>query len=236
MLFAIAILISSTFLRVLCDCWKPRKRRSLKNKQPNPTSPHLRASGNVYSVLENLRTARDIKSYKSSQLSWRPVLIGWKQTLKASLIGWKQKSAHELHHSWPLTRSKTAPEDVLSPSHTWIFLKRERQNTPRVVFSNAAVGEAPYSSRFPRPEPSCKTENSNFFIFAPPFFLGLGGTCSRNERCYANYDAEAFACRENTCQCAPGFYQREYSSCRRKSSGVVVFSTPLRTVWCEGAF
>jgi len=35
------------------------------------------------------------------------------------------------------TRSKTAPEDYLSLSYTRSFHKRERQNTLRVVFSNA---------------------------------------------------------------------------------------------------
>jgi len=36
-------------------------------------------------------------------------------------------------------RSKTAPEDVSSLSYTWSSRKRERQNTLRVVFSNAAL-------------------------------------------------------------------------------------------------
>ena len=36
------------------------------------------------------------------------------------------------------TRSKTAPRDVLSLSYSWSSHKRERQNTLRVVFSNAA--------------------------------------------------------------------------------------------------
>jgi len=40
------------------------------------------------------------------------------------------------HHG---TRSNTAPEDVLSLSYTWSSHKRERQNTLRVVFSNAAM-------------------------------------------------------------------------------------------------
>jgi len=37
-------------------------------------------------------------------------------------------------------RSKTARGDVLSLSYTWISHKRERQNTLRVMFSNAAGG------------------------------------------------------------------------------------------------
>jgi len=41
------------------------------------------------------------------------------------------------------TRSKTPLEDVLSLSHTWISHKRERQNTLRVVFSNAPGGGRP---------------------------------------------------------------------------------------------
>jgi len=38
--------------------------------------------------------------------------------------------------SW--TRTKTAPEDVSSLSYSWSSHERERQNTLRVVFSNAA--------------------------------------------------------------------------------------------------
>jgi len=37
------------------------------------------------------------------------------------------------------TRSRTAPKDVLSLSHTWSSHYRERQNTFRVVFSNAVL-------------------------------------------------------------------------------------------------
>jgi len=40
-----------------------------------------------------------------------------------------------------LTRSKTAPEDVLSLSYTWSSHKRGRQNTLRVVLSNAPIRE-----------------------------------------------------------------------------------------------
>jgi len=45
----------------------------------------------------------------------------------------------EAEGTWPRMRSKTAPEDVLSLSYKWSFLKRERQNILRVVFSNAAL-------------------------------------------------------------------------------------------------
>jgi len=38
-------------------------------------------------------------------------------------------------------RSKRAPEDVLSLSYAWSSHKRARQNTLRVVFSNAAMGK-----------------------------------------------------------------------------------------------
>jgi len=41
---------------------------------------------------------------------------------------------------WSGTRSKTASEDVLSQSYTWSFLNRERQNTLRAEFPNAALG------------------------------------------------------------------------------------------------
>jgi len=39
----------------------------------------------------------------------------------------------------PGMRSKMAPGNVLSLSNTWSSHKRERQNTLRVVFSNAAL-------------------------------------------------------------------------------------------------
>ena len=45
------------------------------------------------------------------------------------------------------TRSKTTPEDVLSLSYIWSSHKRERQNTFRVVFSNAAQRRDPIANR-----------------------------------------------------------------------------------------
>jgi len=39
------------------------------------------------------------------------------------------------------TRSKMAPDDVLSLSYIWSSHQREKQNTLRVVFSNAAQSE-----------------------------------------------------------------------------------------------
>jgi len=49
-------------------------------------------------------------------------------------------SLFNVHNSQPYgTRSKTAPEDVLSLSYTWSSRKRERQNTLRVVYSNAPM-------------------------------------------------------------------------------------------------
>lgn len=47
---------------------------------------------------------------------------------------------------------------------------------------------------------------------------GLGEECRRDEECYVNHDAEAASCRAGRCACAAGFYQREYSSCRRVST------------------
>ena len=42
---------------------------------------------------------------------------------------------------YSLGRVRMAPEDVSSLSYTWSSHKRERQNTLRVVFSNAAMRE-----------------------------------------------------------------------------------------------
>lgn len=48
--------------------------------------------------------------------------------------------------------------------------------------------------------------------------VGLGGACTRSETCFANHDSESVACVGGKCACATGFYQREYSSCRRIST------------------
>ena len=52
--------------------------------------------------------------------------------------------------------------------------------------------------------------------------VGLGDNCTQDENCWVGYDFEASVCSaENesasVCKCAPGYYQREHSSCRRKS-------------------
>jgi len=52
------------------------------------------------------------------------------------------------------TRSKTAPEDVLSLSYAWSSHKRGRQNTLGVMFSNAPKGTS---------------RNISLMLMTPPF-------------------------------------------------------------------
>ncbi|XP_014282975.1 cell death abnormality protein 1 isoform X2 [Halyomorpha halys] len=47
---------------------------------------------------------------------------------------------------------------------------------------------------------------------------GLGEPCKHDQNCFVSYDFEASICNDKKiCECSPGYYQREYSSCRRKS-------------------
>ncbi|XP_059471109.1 protein draper-like [Neocloeon triangulifer] len=48
----------------------------------------------------------------------------------------------------------------------------------------------------------------------------LGSTCDFDEECVSVLEANAVQCIENKCQCSPGFYQREYSDCRKKAENV----------------
>jgi len=50
--------------------------------------------------------------------------------------------------------------------------------------------------------------------------VGLLEKCTRNIDCYVNADFEASTCNEGICKCSPGFYQREYRTCRREGKAV----------------
>jgi len=104
----------------------------------------------------------------------------------------------------PGTRSKTAPEDVLSLSCTWSFHKREIQNTLRVVFSNAALEGSPApwtllqrrrSAEYVFPASQCPqkniswlhilyTKSSRYFDAHRSVYTFIGNHSLRNEKLF----------------------------------------------------
>lgn len=53
-------------------------------------------------------------------------------------------------------------------------------------------------------------------------YVGLFEECKQNSDCYMNADFEASVCDvvNGICKCSPGFYQREYRTCRREGKAV----------------
>ncbi|KAG7190512.1 hypothetical protein KM043_006613 [Ampulex compressa] len=52
-------------------------------------------------------------------------------------------------------------------------------------------------------------------------YAGLFETCQENRTdCYVNAEYEAASCDKGVCRCSPGFYQREYRSCRRAAKAI----------------
>lgn len=61
-----------------------------------------------------------------------------------------------------------------------------------------------------------------FYIVA--LVIGLKNTCLEDVDCVVNGDFEAIECKgadgQRFCECKPGFYQREYRTCRRFANGL----------------
>ncbi|KAK3922672.1 Protein piccolo [Frankliniella fusca] len=93
-----------------------------------------------------------------------------------------------------------------------------------LVGGSCAAKEVITSSTTSAPEPApaelvCRCAQGYHYLRGQCWrSSGLGEACARSENCYANHDSESVACAGGVCACAPGFYQREYSSCRRVST------------------
>lgn len=61
---------------------------------------------------------------------------------------------------------------------------------------------------------------------------GLSEKCERNVDCHVNADFEASTCNtsKKICECSPGFYQREYRTCRREGKGARQWYVMNRTI------
>ncbi|KAL1122633.1 hypothetical protein AAG570_002960 [Ranatra chinensis] len=66
---------------------------------------------------------------------------------------------------------------------------------------------------------------------------GLNDTCHSDENCFVNYNFESAICNQTSkrCECAQGYYQREYSSCRKISGPGGPCGIPLDCMNCPDA-
>ncbi|XP_076245934.1 uncharacterized protein LOC143186249 [Calliopsis andreniformis] len=51
-------------------------------------------------------------------------------------------------------------------------------------------------------------------------YTGLLQKCNKDDECYVHADFKAAHCDNGTCRCSPGFYQREYRTCRPEGRNI----------------
>ena len=107
---------------------------------------------------------------------------------------------------------------ALSARNSWVSVDFAAKDLASVKMA-ITTGVENATKRAVKNESSCVQIfiiNMESWLF--DFSSGLNEDCDKNEDCFVHASFQAVTCKNKKCQCSDGYYQREYSTCRKNGN------------------